>query len=124
MDLADLYDHEVVAVGRLWKELMDRFARKPNTRANLQELAKVANDEFLKLGLVVNVRWENNLMVDPRTMQPYPIEIEVLGRVPGGTGLGELVEGHELMDHERKRFEVLRSVERNEEFYGDKGRSA
>lgn len=123
MDIADLYDHEIAAIGPTWQKLMTRFSRLPNTRANLQELAKVANDEFLKLGFVVNVRWENNLMVDPNTMQPYPIEIEFVGRVPGGTGLGELVEGYELMDHERKRDEVLKSKDRGEAFLGQKERA-
>jgi hypothetical protein len=113
-DIADLYDYEIAQVGSIWKDLMTQFARKPNTRANLQELATVANAMFLKAGFVVNVRWENNLVVDPKTMQPYPIEIEVLGRIPGAE------EDTIGFDHERKRHEVLRSKERGEDFYGQR----
>jgi hypothetical protein len=125
IDQADLYDHEIVAIGKVWQYLMDKWARKPNTKTNLQEFAKDANDCFLKLGFVVNVMWENNLIINPATMQPYPIEIEVMGRVPGGSGLGEMVvmpDGTkvELMDHERKRDQVLKSRERGEDFHDKK----
>lgn len=123
MDQSDLYDHEIAKIGPVWQALMQKWSRRPNTRANLQELAKEATDAFLKLGFVVNVRWENNLIVDPTTMQPYPIEIEFLGRVPGGSGLGEMSGGHELMDHERKRDEVLRANERGEAYLGQKERA-
>jgi len=117
VDIADLYDWEIAKVGEIWKGLMDQFSRRPNTKANLQELATVAHDKFLEAGFIVNVRWELNLMVNPETMQPYPIEIEVMGRTPKAEmdTLG--------MDHERKRHEVLRSKERGEEFYGQKGKA-
>jgi len=122
LDQSDLYDHEIVAIGEVWKKLMADWARKPNTKSNLQEFAKVANGEFLKLGFVVNVMWENNLIIDPSTMQPYPITIEIMGRTPGGSGLGEMVDlgdGRkvELKDHERQRDQVLKSIERNEDFH-------
>ena len=125
IDQSDLYDHEIVAIGKVWEKLMRDWARKPNTRANLQEFAKTANDEFLKLGFVVNVMWENNLIIDPSTMQPYPITIEVMGRAPGGSGLGEMVDvgdGQkiELFDHERQRDQVLKSIEQNKDFYDKK----
>lgn len=113
-DIADLYDHEIARVGEIWKDLMSRFSRLANTRANLQQLAAVANDEFIKAGFVVNVRWENNLVIDPKTMQPYPIEIEILGRTPNAD------EDTIGFDHERKRHEVLRSKERGESFYGQR----
>lgn len=120
LDQADLYDHEIVAIGRVWQALQGKWGRKPNTKHNLQEFAKEANDAFLQLGFVVNVMWENNLIINPATMQPYPIEIEVMGRVPGGSGLGEMDSGFELMDHERKRDQVIKSIERNEQYYTGK----
>ena len=116
-DIADLYDYEIEEVARIWKGLMDQFSRKANTKDNLQELAKVANSEFLRAGFVVNVRWENTLVIDPKTMQAYPIEIEVLGRIPGAE------EDTIGFDHERKRVEVLRSKERGEAFAGQKERN-
>lgn len=123
MDQADLYDSEIRRIGPVWQALNQKWASRPNTKSNLQEFAKEATEAFLKLGFVVNIRWENNLIVDPKTMKPYPIEIEFLGRVPGGSGLGEMVEGHELMDHERKRDEVLRANERGEAYLGQKERA-
>jgi hypothetical protein len=125
VDEADLYDHEIVAIGRAWERLQKTWGHKPNTKANLQEFAKAANDEFLKLGFVVNVMWENNLIIDPSTMKPYPITIEVMGRVPGGSGLGEMVQVEgggkvELFDHERKRDQVLKSRERGTDYHDKK----
>jgi hypothetical protein len=116
-DISDLYDYEIAEVGQIWKGLMTRFSRLPNTKANLQKLAEVANDEFIKAGFVVNVRWENNLVIDPKTMQPYPIEIEVIGRLPGAE------EDQIGFDHERKRAEVLQSKDRGESFAGQKERN-
>lgn len=118
MDIADLYDWEIEKVGKIWSDLMRRFSHKPNTKANLQELAKVAHDEFLQAGFYVNVKWELNLVINPATMQPYPIEIEVLGRIRGAE------EDKIGFDHERKRHEVLRSKERGEDFYGQKERAS
>lgn len=128
MDQADLYDEDIKKIGVIIKELTQKWSRKPNTRANLQEMAKDANDRFLKAGFVVNVQWENTLIVVPDTSapggtRPLPITIEVLGRV-SSSGYGEMVEGVELMDHERKRHEVLRANERGEAYLGQKGKSA
>lgn len=119
MDMADLYDEDIKAIGEIWKGLNDEWSRKPNTKANLQEFAKVGHERFLKAGFVVNIMWENTLIVNPATMQLYPIEIEVLGRA--GKSYGEIVDGFELMDHERKRDEVLKANERGEKFLGQKG---
>lgn len=120
IDQADLYDHEIVAIGKVWQALSTKWSRKPNTKSNLQEFAKEANNAFIELGFVVNVMWENNLIINPATMQPYPIEIEVMGRTPGGSGLGEMKDGFELMDHERKRDQVIKSIEQGKDFYDKK----
>ena len=123
IDASDLYDHEIVAIYQKFYEIQEKWMLKPNTRANLQEFAKECNGEFQKLGFVVNVMWENNLIVDPKTMKPMPITIEVMGRVTGGSGLGEIVDlgdgkKVELFDHERKRAQVLKSIENKEDFHG------
>lgn len=120
IDQADLYDYEIAEIGRIWNTLNKKWGHRPNTKKNLQEFANEANGVFLQAGFVVNVMWENNLMIDPRTMQPFPIEIEVMGRVPGGSGKGEMVEGFELMDHERKRREVLDARDRGEDYRGQR----
>lgn len=119
IDQADLYDFEIKEIGKIWNELNRDWGHKPNTKKNLQEFANVAHNKFLEAGFVVNIMWENNLIINPVTMQPYPIEIEVMGRT-GHSGLGEMVEGHELMDHERKRREVLDANVRGEAYRGQK----
>jgi len=114
MDIADLYDYEIAAIGPVWQSLMNEFSRKANTRANLEELAKRAHDEFVKIGLVVEVNTSPCLIVNPVTMETGSPEIVILGRVPGH-------EHPEGMDHEFKRHEVLRGNERGEKFHGQKG---
>lgn len=115
MDIADLYDHEIAKIGPVWNTLMQEFASKPNTRANLDELAKRAHDEFLKIGLIIEVNSAPTLIIDPKTMQPGRVELVVLGRV-------DQLEDAEF-DHERKRHEVLRSKERGEDYFGQKERA-
>lgn len=120
-------DSEIAEIGEIWKRLNSKWMSKPNTKANLQEFAKEANAEFIKAGFVVNVQWENTLIVVPDIsapggMKPMPVTIEVLGRVKGDAGFGVAEQGHVLMDHERKRDEVLKSKERGEAFLGQKGK--
>lgn len=122
MDQADLYDYEIEEIGAVWKELNSNWMTKQNTRANLEEFAKVANAAFLKAGFVVNVQWENSLIMIPDISAPggmsqMPVTIEVLGRAPGAKGADHVTDG---FDHERKRHEVLASKVRNEDFYGQK----
>ena len=117
MDQADFYDHEIAAIGKTWAELQTKWSRKQNTKSNLQEFAKEAHAAFTKLGFIANIRWENNLVIDPHTMQPHPIEIEIMGRVPGGEFKED---GVELHDHELHRHEVLKANTRNEKFLGQK----
>lgn len=118
MDISDLQDHEIKTVASIWSELNHEWAHKPNTRANLQELAKVADEKFKRAGFVVNVQWENTLIIDPNTMEAMPIVLEVVGRVPDSQN------PYHFLDHELKRHEVLRSKERNEAYLGQKGKSA
>lgn len=118
MDLADLYDYEIKQVAIVWKGLMDEFSKRSNTRKNLDELSKRASDEFLKIGLVVEVDTTPTLIFNPTTMSYGSPVINILGRVPG-THYEE--EGVFVMDHERKRDEVIKSRERGEDFLGQKG---
>ncbi len=113
IDTSDLYDWEIKKIGEIWKALMSKWSSKPNSKANLTELSKEANDLFIKAGFVVNVMWENSLIIDPRTQQPRPIEIEVMGRIPAEAG--------KEFEHDRKRWEVLNANERGEKFHGQKG---
>ena len=120
MDTSDLYDWEIKEIGVIWAQLQRDWGHKPNDKHTLQEFAKASNDAFLKAGFVVNVVWENTLVINPKTMQPYPIEIEVLGRAPGAKGVDDPTDG---FDHERKRYEVLNANTRGERFFGEKERN-
>lgn len=111
MDQSDLHDYEIAQIAQIWQRLQSQFSRRVNSRQNLEEFARVAHDTFLRAGFVVNVQWENSLIINPMTMQPYPTTIEVMGRV---------AEPKEGFDHERKRHEVLLSRDRNESFLGQK----
>lgn len=100
---ADMYDEDIARIGVMWREIMSRYAKKPNDHFHVGEMAKRAQDEAFKIGYVVRVHTSECLLgVGPAT-------IEIVGRVPG----------HEFnkhgMDHERKRHEVNRAVERNED---------
>lgn len=118
MDMSDLYDYEIKAVAQVWQKLMVEFSKKTNTRANLDELSKRASDEFLKIGLVVEVDTTPTLIFNPNTMSYGSPVINVLGRVPGQQYEED---GHFLMDHERKMQEVRTAKERGEDFLGQKG---
>ena len=122
MDMSDLYDYEIAEIGQIWNELNRDWMHKANTRGNLEEFAKTANAKFLEAGFVVNIQWENSLIMVPDISAPggmsqMPVTIEVLGRAPGAKGAEHATDG---FDHERKRHEVLRSKERGEDFYGQK----
>ncbi|MEM3097555.1 MAG: hypothetical protein QXU32_02400 [Nitrososphaerales archaeon] len=114
MDIADLYDHEITKIGPIYRKLIQEFSRKPNTKKNLDELEKRAKEEFLKIGLIVEVNTAPALIIDPNTMRPGFPEIVIMGRVPGSP------EEKYGFDHELKRAEVLVSKERGEDFAGQK----
>lgn len=119
MDIADLYDHEIAKIGPIWQGLMQRFGSRANSRANLEELSRVATAEFLKIGLVVEVNTAPCLIYNPVTGRTGSPEIVIMGRVPGEHYEED---GVVVFDHERKRDEVLKSRERGEDFLGQKGK--
>lgn len=108
MDSADLYDHEIMKIGVIYRELMAKYARKHNTRMNIEEFVKEAHDKFLKIGLVTEIGTTEALL------GIGPPSITVVARTPGS------IEDTEGYDHERKRHEVLDSKVRGERFRGEK----
>ncbi len=107
MDIADLYDKDIVVVGKIWNELMQKYSHRPNTQHNLSELAKEAEDKFYQAGFIVHVDLAPVLLGEaPR--------VDIVDRVAASI---EHVEG---LDHERKRHEVLDSKVRGEDFRGQK----
>jgi hypothetical protein len=108
MDIADLYDHEIMKVGVIYRELMAKYSRKPNSRFNVEEFVKDAHDRFLKIGLVVEIGTTECLL------GIGPPSIDIVARTPGS------IEDAHGLDHERKRSEVLDSKMRGEKFRGEK----
>ena len=100
---ADMYDEDAVAIFALGQRIQAEFATKPNDKFHVNEMEKRIVDEAFKIGYVVRVHTARTLL-----MAEPPI-LEVIDRV----------EGHEFhkhgMDHERKQFEVVKSVERGDE---------
>jgi hypothetical protein len=107
MDTADLYDYDVMKIGKIAKELTSEFSKKTNNQMNLSEMAKKAEDKFLAIGFKVHVDLVPVLLNQPPT-------IEVIGRVETSEA------AKQEYDHERKRWEVLSGNDRGEKFRGEK----
>ena len=107
MDMADLYDYEIMKVGKIAHELSTQFSQRTNNQMNLSELAKRAEDRFKEAGFIVHVD------LAPVLMGGSPA-IEILGRV------STTVEAKQEFDHDRKRWEVLGGNARGEKFRGEK----
>ncbi len=101
--IADLYDEDIKKVGELWNDVLQRFAHRSNSQANLAEMAKYAEHKFLEKGFVVAVD------VSPALLDEPPI-ITVRGKI----------EGFEEFDHERKGWEVNKANDKGEKFLGQK----
>lgn len=107
MDMSELYDYEIMKVGKIAHELSSEFSQRLNNQMNLSELAKKAEDRFRAAGFIVHVD------LAPVLLGGSPA-IEVLGRV------STTEEAKQEYDHERKRWEVLGGNSRGEKYRGEK----
>lgn len=107
MDISELYDYEIMKVGKIAKELSAEFSKKTNTQMNLAEMAKKAEDRFQEIGLRVHVDLAPVLFYQPPC-------IEILGRIETTDN------AKQEFDHDRKRWEVLGGNSRGEKFRGEK----
>jgi hypothetical protein len=107
MDISELYDYEIMKVGKITKELASEFSKKTNTQMNLAEMAKKAEDRFQAIGLKVHVDLAPVLFYQPPC-------IEIMGRID------TTEKAKEEFDHDRKRWEVLGGNSRGEKFRGEK----
>ena len=106
MDISDLYDYEIMKVGKIAKELSAEFSKKTSTQMNLSEMAKKAEDRFQAIGFKVHVDLAPVLFGQPPC-------IEILNRIE------TTVQAKEEFDHDRKRWEVLGSKAKGESFRGE-----
>lgn len=107
MDISELYDYEIMKVGKIAKEISSEFSKKTNTQMNLAEMAKKAEDRFQEIGLRVHVDLAPVLFFQPPC-------IEILGRIDTTEN------AKQEFDHDRKRWEVLASKAKGEKFLGEK----
>lgn len=104
---ADLTDAEIKQVVQIVNRIRERYANKPFTVENLDGL----RDETLTSLAGINVL--ASVDVAPCLSGEPPI-VDILGKVEGD-------KMHQYgMDHELKRWEVLRANERGEDYLGQK----
>lgn len=109
-DISDLTDAEYKKCVELTYALRQVYASRANTKANLEEFAKYTKEAFHKLGFVVDVDTMPCIIADAKG-RTGPPEIVVIRRV----------DPSKTMDHEYKRWEVLKAKERGEKYLGEKG---
>lgn len=105
---SDLTDHEIQQTFKIVELVRLKYAGKPNTSENLEQL----RDEVLtRLAEDVNIL----ASFDPAPcFYGEPPILEILGKV---TGDGLYKDG---FDHEKKQYEVIKSKERGEDYLGQK----
>lgn len=105
----ELLDTESQIVGRIVREAQLKWAGKANTVDNLQELRQELLHALMDVGIVAEF--------DPTPcFYGEPPILEIRGKVQGDPQ-------HKYgFDHEQKRWEVLRAIERNEDYLGQKER--
>jgi len=107
MDNNDLYDYEIMKIGKITSELASDFSKRTNTQMNLAEMAKRAEDKFHAAGFKVYVDLAPVLFFQPPC-------IEVIGRIETTAA------AKQEFDHEKKQWEVLSGNARGEKFRGEK----
>lgn len=101
----DLTDEEIGRVGAIVTQVQQKYAGRPNTAKNLEEL----RDEILTRLAEINIL---------ATLDPSPVfygeppTLEIIGHVSAPN------EG--AFDHEKKRHEVIKAKELNEDYRGQK----
>lgn len=103
---ADLTDSEITQVFSIIESARARYAGRHNLKGNLEEL----RDEVLTKLMEINVL----ATFDPAPcFYDEPPVVEILGKTD------PVFKDHGL-DHEKKQFEVRKSVERGEDWLGQK----
>lgn len=110
----ELSDEEVKRVGEIWGLLTQKYSTKINSVQNLEHFRDEALTRFAEANILVEVDPTPCFYTDPATGTSGAPEIIILGKVDG-----DLIHKYGF-DHERKSWEVLRALERGEDFYGQK----
>lgn len=106
---ADLLDSEVQQVLQIVVSVQERYQYKSNTPIHLEAMRDELLTKLMEIGILATV--------DPTPcFYGQPPDLEIIGstRMHASDGF----------DHERKRDEVLSANVRNEDYLGQKGKSA
>lgn len=104
---ADLTDTEITRLFRVVEECRLRYYGKPNTAENLEKLRDEILTKLMEIGILATL--------DPAPcFYGEPPTLEIIGKVEGDPM-------HQYgFDHEKKMWEVRKSVERGEDWLGQK----
>lgn len=106
MNISDLQDDDIRVIGSIVGELNRKWSRKSNNQRNLMEMCKEAEEAAFKKNILIKMHLTDLLVGGVPTL-------EVIGKIsPSEEKYG--------FDHEKKRHDVLKSKERNEDFLGQK----
>jgi len=106
---SDLQDSEVTQVGKIVAQLSAKYSTKRASVENLEAFRDECLTRLAGIGILATVDVAPVLNREPPT-------VEIVGRI---SGTEQAMHG---LDHERKRWEVRRAVDRGEEWLGQKER--
>lgn len=105
----ELLDSEVQQAVKVVVSIQEKYRHRPNTAANLEQLRDEALARLADIGILATL--------DPAPcFHGEPPVLEILGKVKG-----DPIHTQGL-DHEQKGYEVRKSVQRGEDYLGQKER--
>lgn len=102
----DIYDEDIAAIGRVYREVQEKYRLKSNTMPVLREMAREMEGKMAAAGFVARVDWTPCLYGENAVL-------DILGPVQ---------ERKEETDHDKKQWEVNRANDRGEQWLGEKGK--
>lgn len=103
----DIYDEDIATIGKVYKEVMEKWRLKSNTMANLREMSTEMEGKLAQAGFRSRVDWTPS----------------IYGQQPILDILGPIHERKEETDHDKKQWEVNKANDRGEDWLGQKGKS-
>lgn len=102
----DIYDEDIAAIGKVYREVSEKWRLKSNTMANLREMATEMEGKMVHAGFRARVDWTPCLYGGDAILDI----------------LGPIEERKEETDHDKKAWEVNKSIDRGEKWLGQKGK--
>lgn len=99
----ELLDADIEQVVKLHVAIQEKYKARPNTAKNLEALRDEYLTRMAEIGILASID------PTPALFGKEPI-VDIVGKVG--------VAPDEPFDHEQKQFEVIKSRDRNEDYYG------